>query len=79
MVEVPEVTLTFPIPAGTPPGILQVKVTPAVELPNVTKLVFCPEQMVWFPGAKVVTGAGLMVRLKLAVAPLHPFAVGVIV
>ena len=45
MVEVPEVTLTFPNPAGTPPGIDHVKVTPAVELPSVTKLVFCPEQI----------------------------------
>ena len=40
MLEVPDVTLTFAKPAGTPPGIDQVKVTPAVELPKVTTLVF---------------------------------------
>ena len=45
MVEVPEVTVTFPKPAGTPLGMLQEKVTPGVELESVTKLVFCPEQI----------------------------------
>jgi hypothetical protein len=78
-VEVPEVTLTFPIPKGTPLGTLQEKVTPAVELDSVTRLVFCPEQMVWFKGEKVVTGAGFTVIEYVPVVPLQPFAVGVMV
>ena len=58
---------------------VQLYVTPAVELPKVTSVVFCPEHTACGAGVNVTFGAGLTVIVTVIGEPLQAFAVGVIV